>query len=84
MIPIECLKEAKRGRDVLVVGDFQYTFSAIIGGEGMLYIRDFRLLSLRSVAVDMVYLIGDMPDDVAALAMCLVRESGRFGGSDDV
>ena len=69
MIPIECIKEAERGHSVLVVGDFLLTFSGQIG-KGSLFVRNLRLSGLKSVVVDRVYLIGDMPGGVAAQAVC--------------
>jgi hypothetical protein len=74
LIPVEALKEAQRGRAVLVVTDTKMQFSESIG-DGILFVRGFSLYGLRSVVVDMVYLVGDVPPDAVELA------SERISGS---
>lgn len=64
----EAIKQASEGRRVLIVGDGLLTVSANVN-DGALFVRGLALSGLKSVAVDTVWFIGEVPEDIQHLAM---------------
>lgn len=65
----EALKDAEAGHRVLLVQHGVPPSSNSIGDKGgMLFVRDFKMSGLKSVSVDIVYLVGDVPESAANLA----------------
>jgi hypothetical protein len=69
------IKMAADGDSVLIVGDGLMELSTYVG-KGSLHVRTLRKSGLKSVAVNVVWFIGDIPDEIKTL--CLMRTYGSL------
>lgn len=63
----KCVRMVAYGDNVLIVRDKARPLSCNIGNNS-LFVRSFDKTGLKSIHVDIVVLVGDVPDDVASLA----------------